>query len=337
MSIQQVPERSYKKLYHYRRNSDELDVFEAAGYFSGANEVSGYQKMSRSGGRNSLDITMTSSTTSSTIQAQTYQCNDVMIEKPITTKEKKYKQPNSPGGRLASFLNSLFSQNSSKKKKSKSCSAQSMKDEDHETPSGRRKRRSSISHFRSFNSTNNSSSADNSKSSFYSSSSSEFTTFPSTNTPTKNSYKDFKSVLDHPRPAVLSNVSKTTCHVKSTAASQKDVNHDTRKTSTTHDNAWLDDDDFKFSTTTTTDYNNGFPSEKGNIFDNGLLDYENNQPKEIDFRNFINEMDDGADSDSSSDLFELQNYDLGCGYSSGLPVYETTHMNSIKRGAPITS
>lgn len=335
MSIQQVPERSCKKLYHYRRDSDELDVFEAAGYFSGANEVSGYQRMSRSGGRNSLDITMMSSTRSSIIQAQTYQCNDVMIEKP-TIKEKKYKQPNSPGGRLASFLNSLFSQNSSKKKKSKSCSAQSMKDEDHEIPCGRRKRRSSISHFRSFNSTNNSLSADNSKSSFYSSSGSEFTTFPSINTPTKNSYKDFKGVLDHLKPAVLPNVSKNTCHVKSTA-SQKDVNYDTRKTSTNHDNAWLEDDDFKFSTTTTTNYNNGFPSEKGNIFGNSSLDHENNQPTERDFRNFINEMDDGADSDSSSDLFELQNYDLGCGYSSGLPVYETTHMNSINRGAPISS
>ena len=46
--------------------------------------------------------------------------------------------------------------------------------------------------------------------------------------------------------------------------------------------------------------------------------------------------DDGADSDSSSDLFELQNYDLGC-YSSGLPVYETTNMDSIKRGPPISN
>ncbi|KAK9156110.1 hypothetical protein Sjap_003590 [Stephania japonica] len=42
------------------------------------------------------------------------------------------------------------------------------------------------------------------------------------------------------------------------------------------------------------------------------------------------EMDEGADSDSSSDLFELQNYDLGV-YSSGLPVYETTRIESIKR------
>ena len=53
------------------------------------------------------------------------------------------------------------------------------------------------------------------------------------------------------------------------------------------------------------------------------------------FKN-LNEVDDGAESDSSSDLFELQNYDLGY-YSSGLPVYETTNMDSIKRGAPISN
>ncbi len=50
----------------------------------------------------------------------------------------------------------------------------------------------------------------------------------------------------------------------------------------------------------------------------------------------FSEVDDGGESDSSSNLFELQNYDLGyC--ASGLPVYETTDMDSIKRGAPISN
>jgi hypothetical protein len=49
-------------------------------------------------------------------------------------------------------------------------------------------------------------------------------------------------------------------------------------------------------------------------------------------------VDDGTESDSSSDLFELQNYDLAGTYSNGLPVYETTRMDSIKRGAvPISN
>ncbi|KAL1807860.1 hypothetical protein ACET3Z_024850 [Daucus carota] len=309
MSIQQVPERIWKKSFHNRRDdSDELDVFEAAGYFSGANEVSGYQKMLRSGRRTSLDIPMRSSTRTSMIQEQAHQYDNVVMPEKPTTKEKKYKQPNSPGGRLATFLNSLFSQNSSKKKKSKSCSAQSMKDEDHESPGARRKRRSSISHFRSFTSTNNSSSVNNSKSSFYSSSSSEFTTHPSTNTPTKNTYKD----------------SKPTIHLNMSSKSNKyNVNSTTWQKNEDHDNVWMDEEEFKFSTTTIFDSNRAF-------------DHEKNQPSERDFRNFINEMDDGAESDSSSDLFELQNYDLGCcTYSSGLPVYETTHMSSIKRGAPM--
>lgn len=325
MSIQQVPERSHKKSYH------KWHDLEAARYFPGSNEVSGHQKMSRSGGRISLDIPMMTSTRSSTFQAQTHQHNHVMMEK-AATKEKKHKQPHSPGGRLASFLNSIFSQTSSKKKKSKSCSAQSTKDEDHESPDGRRKRRSSISHFRSVNSTTNiSSSAENS--------SSEFTTPRFTNTtPAKNSFKDFKNFLDHHKPAVLLNVSKNNCPIKS-SASQKDLHHNysTRKISTDRDNTRLDDDNFKFSTTTTTHRNYGFPTEKCKIFGNGYLDHDINQSSERNFRNFVNEIDDGADSDSSSDLFELQNFDLGGCYSSGLPVYETTHMDSIKRGAPITS
>ncbi|KAL6505662.1 hypothetical protein OROHE_023041 [Orobanche hederae] len=45
--------------------------------------------------------------------------------------------------------------------------------------------------------------------------------------------------------------------------------------------------------------------------------------------------DDGADSDSSSDLFELPNHGLDF-YSGGLPVYETTDMDRIKIVAPIS-
>lgn len=72
------------------------------------------------------------------------------VEKQVT-KEKKYKQPSSPGGRLASFLNSLFSHSSSKKKKSKHF-AQSM-EEMEEDESRTSKRRISISHFRTSNAT----------------------------------------------------------------------------------------------------------------------------------------------------------------------------------------
>ncbi|KAJ6670222.1 PROTEIN BIG GRAIN 1-LIKE A-RELATED [Salix viminalis] len=268
------PSKPYKKSLHRRNNSDELDVFEAARYFSGYNEAgsAGYngaaytQKFTREdhkhswrGGRMSLDVPMRNP-----LPHHLHQ-QPHAVEKQIL-KEKKYKQPSSPGGRLASFLNSLFSQTSSKKKKSKS-TTQSMKDDD-ESPGGRRKRRSSISHFRS-------SSTTDTKSLYYTSSSGFRTPSPYAHPPTKGC-KDFRNL----------------------------------KVAKDCGNQYL---------------------EKGRTWADDLYLLEENE-----FRNF-NEVDDGAESDSSSDLFELQNCDLGI-YSNGLPVYETTHMDSIKRGAvPISN
>lgn len=305
------PDKFYKKSFHRRNDSGELDVFEAARYFSGYNEAAGCngtaftQKIMRDEkqgcrvGRMSLDVPMRNSFP---------QQSHGVLEKQM--KDKKYKQPSSPGGRLASFLNSLFSQSASKKKKSKS-SSQSMKDEE-ESPGGRRKRRISISHFRS------SSTADSK--SIYSSSSSGFRTPPPYNaqTPTK-SYKDFRSYSDHKQ--VVSNLSKH----KVLHNEALDVD---RKNKDLH---WLDEK-FEFS--------KGFSEKCKNSCSNVFLEkdriwVERYPPEEKEFVKF-SEVDDGAESDSSSDLFELQNYDLGyC--SSGLPVYETTDMDSIKRGAPISN
>ncbi|XP_022775756.1 protein BIG GRAIN 1-like E [Durio zibethinus] len=317
MSITGVsdPDIMFKKSFHRRNDSGELDVFEAARYFSGYNEAASYncatftQKIMREerqpwrGGRISLDVPIRNS-----LPQQTH-----VVEKQI--KEKKYKQPSSPGGRLASFLNSLFNQTGSKKKKSKS-TTQSMKDEE-ESPGGRRKRRSSISHFRS------SSTADTK--SFYSSSSSGFRTPPPyAHTPTK-SYKDFRSYSDHKQVVPLSknNIGQT----KPTAL-QTDHLDDKRNTT---DYSWLDEK-FKF--------NDGYSEKHKNLGTHYHQEKDRNwadryPSEEKEFRKF-SEVDDGADSDSSSDLFELQNYDLGI-YSSGLPVYETTNMDSIKRGAPISN
>lgn len=295
------PDRMFKKSFHRRNDSGDIDVFEAARYFSGYNEAATYncatfsQKIMREerqpwkGGRISLDVPMRNP-----LPQQTH-----VVEKQI--KEKKYKQPSSPGGRLTSFLNSLFNQTGSKKKKKSKSTTQSMKDEE-ENPGGRRKRRSSISHFRS------SSSADSK--SFYSSSSSGFRTPPPyAHTPTK-SYKDFRSYSDHKQVVSLSRQTKST-------ALQNELLDDKRNTA---DYSW-----------------NGYSEKDKNP---GTRHHEKNwadryPSEEKEFRKF-SEVDDGADSDSSSDLFELQNYDLGI-YSGGLPVYETTHMDSIKRGAPISN
>ncbi|KAG5062877.1 hypothetical protein AAZX31_02G114400 [Glycine max] len=344
------PEMNHNKSFHRRNNSGELDVFEAARYFSGYSEVLGSttttytQKINmreerhhhhhhhgHRAARISLDMPMRS------LLPQQFHG----MEKQIIMKEKKHKQPSSPGGRLASFLNSLFSQSASKKKKSNKSSSQSMKDED-ESPGGRRRRRSSISHFRS------SSTADSK--SLYSSLSSGFRTPPYVQTPTK-SCKEFRTFSSENKHALSfsakynNNKNNNGQHVRSSTAT------------TTLQNEFLWDEKKKREPTTTTtllddNSNHKHLSEKQKNNNNKgshelllekdrmLVDNKySSEEKETttQFKNF-NEVvvDDGAESDSSSDLFELQNYDLRY-YSSGLPVYETTNMDSIKRGAPISN
>ncbi|CDP00461.1 unnamed protein product [Coffea canephora] len=304
-----APDKMLTKSVHRKNDSGELDVFEAAKYFSAANEIYAYEngaafaqkgvrdhhhhqeKQASKAGRFSLDVPMRNS---NSIPSQT-----TVMEKQMMIKEKKHKQPSSPGGKLANFLNSLFSQTSSRKKKSKSTTTTQSKkdDQDDQSPGWRRKRRSSISHFGS--ATNSVDSR-----SLYSTSSSGFRTPPPyAHTPTKT-YKDLRSYSDHQQ----------------------------KQSQYSMDCAWLDDK-YKLVDHNLQSFKNanvGYPQkiEANNWADRYLSE-------EKGFMKF-NDADDGADSDSSSDLFELPNYDLDF-YSSGLPVYETTNMDSIKRCAPISS
>ncbi|PWA96431.1 hypothetical protein CTI12_AA038900 [Artemisia annua] len=310
-----------KKPFHRRNGSGELDVFEAGRYFSVANEnIIGTHNNINS------EATLYSNTTQNycmkpirrmSLDMPKHNGNSVplqamLIGPMMINKEKKSKQPSSPGGKLAHFLNSLFNQTSSKKSKSKT---KPTKDED-ESPSGwRRKRRSSISHFRSgnTNSTTTTTSTANtimsdSRSLFSTSTSSGFRTPPPSHiahTPTKTtSYKDQRNYSYLKPPPAQS--TKTPINGNLNKIENFNIKSD-----------FLD---------------------KKTGFTNGLMEkvmiFEEKQEDIKEYKRFINE-DDG-DSDSSSDLFELTNCDLGyC--SSGLPVYETTRMNSIKRGAPISS
>nr|CAD1837976.1 unnamed protein product [Ananas comosus var. bracteatus] len=120
---------------HCRDSSDdELDVFEAARYFSGGFDglITGRLSFQRTlrqellfkGDRRSLDMPMKKPKTPSSQEPCKMERN---------YNEIKSKQPSSPGGsRLASFLISLFHQRSSKKKTTKSpvTTTQSMKDGD---------------------------------------------------------------------------------------------------------------------------------------------------------------------------------------------------------------
>lgn len=305
---------------HKRNGSDELDVFEAARYFAGANDnfigthknVSGEARnfgnttqkyCMRPFGRMSLDMP-NHRENSIPLQA-------MLIENPMMiNKEKKSKQPSSPGGKLAQFLNSLFNQTSSKKSKSKT---KSTKDEDESPSSWRRKRRSSISHFRSSNNSSNNTTA----TIISDSRSSGFRTPPPyhiAHTPTKTtSYRDTKSYSYlKPQPSQITKIPINGNHNKI-----EDVN--------------LKSDYIEKNMS----FGNGF-AEKVKIFDEKQNEHHPDHKYVLkeDIKSFIDE-DDG-DSDSSSDLFELTNCDLGY-YSSGLPVYETTHIDSIKRGAPVAS
>ncbi|WOG88891.1 hypothetical protein DCAR_0208126 [Daucus carota subsp. sativus] len=307
-----VQEKSQQISYNRSHtNSGELDVFDAAAYFSGANCRTNYsyskssddmngesftvqQKMMRSGKRMSLDIPMMNDKLSSIPSPTRYQKSKKC--------EKKYKQPNSPGGKLASFLNSLLNQVSSKKKL---YHTQSMKvNHDHEIE--RRKRRSSISYFRNLNtvSSSTSDSSDSKSSTFFSSSSTtKFKTPPHAHSPIENSSKDIKSHSDH-----CSNID---IHVKPSCSSDKNINA-SEKTK----NFWSHDEKkFKFKAPS-----NEFSLEKCSNFVNGILGDKTDHSG--DSTNFINDEDDGADSDSSSDLFELQNFDLVSCFSSNSLAYE---------------
>ncbi|KAM0937934.1 putative protein BIG GRAIN 1 [Dioscorea sansibarensis] len=133
-----------------RKDSDEIDVFEAARYFSGGTD-SNVSVRSAVGGhgirmreverfawrplRKSLDMPI------GTMISQP----PPKVDKQCINEKKNSKQPSSPGGRLASFLNSLFNQVASKVKVKSKSSSLSTKD-NYEENYGGRSRRSSISH-----------------------------------------------------------------------------------------------------------------------------------------------------------------------------------------------
>ncbi|KAI3779116.1 hypothetical protein L2E82_08637 [Cichorium intybus] len=332
MSINIPPPSQPKEPFHHRNGSDELDVFEAARYFAGATEnFNGtYKNMSgesrvfgnnmqkycmRPMGRMSLDMPNRKGN-SLPLQA-------MLMENPmLVNNEKKSKQPSSPGGKLAHFLNSLFNQTSSKKSKSKA-KTKTTKEEDESASGWRRKRRSSISHFRSGNSnsfsTTTATTMSDSKSPFSTSRSSGFRTPPTyiAHTPTKTpSYRDHPRSYSHEKHPP-SQITK----LPTNGTLNKIENYNTKS----------DLSEKKMSS------GNRF-TEKIQIFDEKQEEYHPykyvSREDIKEFKSFIDK-DDG-DSDSSSDLFELTNCDLGY-YPSGLPVYETTHMDSIKRGVPISS
>ncbi|XP_038892897.1 protein BIG GRAIN 1-like E [Benincasa hispida] len=261
------PDKLFRKSLHRRKDSGELDVFEAARYFSGSNELpytaaTTYetslfsQKIfredhgDRRGGRMSLDLPIRTNVIPLPPPPYTAE------KQSIKDQKKQRQQPSSPGGRLANFLNSLFNQSSSKKKKKPK---NPIRNEDLHQEIGGKKRRSSLS------------TLIDSKFSSNSSKISGFRTPPAPNcctvqTPSKN-YKEIRSFLDQKRAA---NSSKN--------------------------------------------LGNGIDKKKSEMWRK------------------INDPDEGDESDSSSDLFELRIYDkFDCYSSTELPVYQTTNIQTMNR------
>lgn len=296
-------DRTYRRSLHRRDDSGELDVFEAARYFSGYTDIISCDYHPTNSSRKTAlerDIAKLQPSGDDHFRSSgrdLYATQKAHGFEPVKEKNGKHghrKQPSSPGGRLASFLNSLFSQSASKKKKksTKSLTTPSLKDRDDydvdEAGGWRRRRRSSISHFRSSSNVTKSTTIADSKS-LYSSSSSGFRTPP----PSK-SYKDLRSLSGH-----------------------KDMH--------TRPAGFVENNRHRGGS------GGGFVNKYG---ETGEMETDATG-REFRIQKFGYDNEDN-DSDSSSDLFELQNYDLGyC--SSGLPVYETTRLDSIKRGPSISN
>lgn len=159
----------------------------------------------------------------------------------------------------------------------------------------RRRRRNSISHFLSSsrsNSTTTKTASSSSKSLLSSSSSGFRTPPPYSNTPTKN-YKQFLNFTS--------------------ATNQVEVVEEEKKIN--KELSWLDE---KLKV-----MENLSEKEKFWADHDGDIDDDDDNDRRIKREG---KDDDGMESDSSSDLFELQNYELSRG---GLPVYETTNVANI--------
>ncbi|XP_051122710.1 protein BIG GRAIN 1-like E [Andrographis paniculata] len=275
---------------HRRNDSGELDVFEAARYFSAQETL----HRLHSSARMSLDVpiftnpihppgTLTATTTT-TAAAGGISIDHIKKENNVYS-AAKFKQPSSPGARLASFLNSLFSQTSSKKKKKSKSGKDAAAADDDAASSARRKRRSSISHFGISRNPNSSAAV----------------------TPTK-SYKEIRDLADLSKAPVPAQIPAAGMF----KTGKKTTDHKSRLS------------------------NVGSMPSFGHGSNLGFSD--RNSTAETEFRKFseADDGDGGADTDSSSDLFDLPNHELDF-FSNGLPVYGTTNMDRIRIVAPISS
>ncbi|KAL8142302.1 hypothetical protein V2J09_015334 [Rumex salicifolius] len=307
-------DKSRRKSCHRSNNSGELDVFTAESYFSSngttlmhelgmmairddcntRNRQQGWRE-----GRVSLDIPSMKYTTTSSHHYHHHHHHHYhrqhSVTQPPQDKDviKKHRQPSSPGGKLASFFNSLITHAVSKKKK-----IPKLPSSEQESPNNWRKLK--INNFSGSTTRTTNTNSD---------------PYP-INTPTKTPYKNL--------------FSKSRC---------KNINPNTKANSATQvlDLEWLDEKLKCIGVLSSSDQkqssNKGFDRQRCSLDKERSLIGRNSSAETGINKRFKEEDGDGGESDSSSDLFELQlNYEY-C--SSGLPVYETTCVDTIKRSSNI--
>ncbi|XP_008785744.1 protein BIG GRAIN 1-like E [Phoenix dactylifera] len=312
---------------HRRQDSGEIDIFEAALYFAGGVDGAGlpgrigHQRVMREdrvgwrAERKSLDAPM------SIILPQ--ECQRV---ENYDAKEKKGKQPSSPGSKLASFLKSIFHQTASKKKSKSLATTKSLKDGEVEDRHGGRNRRRSIGHSQSIRSSSDSKSIFSSESSVFS------TPAPHANILTKLQKKQSRSSKSNGQPKMA------TFYPQGEVLDDKRVEGESLIAERAKSSDGLSKKSKVFEGgKPDVGWNEGWFLENRWVLngDEGKLFKKHGELGEV-FRRKEKESreEDGGESDSSSDLFELKNYDFG-ELSSGLPVYGTTDMEIIKTGASI--
>lgn len=310
---------------HRRNNSGELDVFEAANYFSTSNTggLDHHSVPSNKLNKDNLttksckedDQTWTPKSAWMSLDAfgrpsklkipeLKQSGHKVHDDQAVKEKMSKNKQPSSPGGKLASFLNSLFNHSTSKKKKKPT---QELKP---------RMRRSSISH------------VDSNSRSRYSSASTTATGFRTPPSVYTTFFDDSKSLQEHKRitPSMPPKQMVSETRTKSLTG----LDHKPKISSVS----------LSAFQKIERNLTNGEDEKEKTEFEFTKVDkifkelefknVDNNIEKHFEFKNHIKyDEEDGDDqSDTSSDLFELQNYDLG-EFPSELPVYETTNVDQM--------
>ncbi|KAG2253244.1 hypothetical protein Bca52824_083380 [Brassica carinata] len=224
--------------------------------------------------------------------------HDHPVKQEVTTTTERtgnvrHKKPSSPGGKLTGFLKSLFNQEGSKKSKPKSKATDGEVEE--EIPEGgwitRRRRRSSISHFLSSSKSTSTTTTTSSKSSGFR------TPPPYLDTPTKNynQFLNFTSATKQVEELEEKKINKELSWLHEKLKVMDSL------TLTEKKKVWADHDD-----------------------DDRII--KRNRRDDDDDDDDDDDGGGGMESDSSSDLFELQNYELSRG---GLPVYETTSVANI--------